>query len=248
MTKSNTKDEELEELEFESNTKDDVDSPDTIHSPTDKDWNDFVLSQFTDDEKFHNNPTLNGLRRLTELLIGEIISITTNIVQVPSNDNSYRASAICSIKLLCRDDIIKQFDGAGDAFEGNVNNVFSKYLISMAESRSECRCLRRALRLKNVAAEELSDTEMVVETTNSIDNNTNITENQINFIDILCKRLNINVQKYILSQYPNMKKINELTYQNSLDVQKQLSEFQQATESIPETIKEYDQSWRNIFI
>lgn len=47
--------------------------------------------------------------------------------------------------------------GCGDAHKSNTEAPFSNYLTSVAESRAEARCLRKALGIQILAAEEIGD-------------------------------------------------------------------------------------------
>lgn len=50
-------------------------------------WNDYVLELFTEKELIDGNPLTTGLRRVAELLIGEIISSKPTDVQVLQTNN-----------------------------------------------------------------------------------------------------------------------------------------------------------------
>ena len=47
-------------------------------------WNDYVLSLFTNEELVDGNPTVDGLRRVTELVLGKINKTHVDIVQCPT--------------------------------------------------------------------------------------------------------------------------------------------------------------------
>ena len=62
------------ELETPSNT--DVGTKDVVQSAvniTDVEWNDYVLSNFNENEMFDGRPLCAGLRRVAELLLGRIV-------------------------------------------------------------------------------------------------------------------------------------------------------------------------------
>lgn len=207
-------------------------------------WHDHVMKHFTEDELLDGNPTVDGLRRVAELLLGEIVAINTNIEQCPKQSNEYRATTKVTVH-FCDG---QYYAGAADVYHGNSTSPYSKHPIALAETRSEGRALRRALRLRKVvAAEELAD-----DTTS--DNTVipeNITDTQINFIEIMChkERLNINIEKMVKRQkdIKDCKSIKSLSHNDSLEIQSQLSAYQQELSSIPEDILEFDPTWKTNF-
>ena len=64
------------ELETPSNTNTSVKDVVMSDGPsvTSPDWNDYVLSLFEKDELYDGRPKCHGLRRVAELLLGEIVS------------------------------------------------------------------------------------------------------------------------------------------------------------------------------
>jgi hypothetical protein len=224
---------------------------DVVPAQTDAGWNDYVLSHFTDEEKFNGSPTVDGLRRITELLIGEIIGQQTVVVQAPVGEDK-RATVVHTITLRCGD-TYKNFDGAADVYWGNCDKPFHKYPVSTAETRAEGRALRRALKLRKiVAAEELSEAALQDDpkpvTTNVEEM---ITQNQINFLEIMCKNdnrgLNINIKKLVNKMYPDVHNIRGLRHSESLAINKQLSTYQQAKDTIPGDIIGFDVDWKSTF-
>jgi hypothetical protein len=114
--------------------------------------------------------------------------------------------------------------------------------VAVAETRAEGRALRRALRLRKVvAAEELSkDIE------DHPDQNTvnKISNQQINFIDVLAQRLNINVVKLLEQNNMETKNIYSLTHESAVDIIRLLSKYQQNIDSIPQDILGYSNEWK----
>lgn len=220
-----------------------------IPSMTDIGWSDYVLKQFAEIEMFNGSPTVDGLRRVAELLVGEIISINNTVVQVPMTTNENRATVTCTVTFMCNG-YMKNFAGSADVYWGNCDKPFYKYPVSTAETRAEGRALRKALKLRKiVAAEEMS--EVALSDVKSVDEVDKITDNQINFLDIMCRNdargLNINVQKLVQEKYPKVYNIRDLLHSESLAIQKILSEYQQAKDKIPAGIIGYVADWKNEF-
>ncbi len=244
--------EEVEE-EYETIKVEELEVP----SYTDPGWNDYVLAQFTDEELYDGNPTVDGLRRVVELLIGPIIEMKTRIEQTPHVDNDNRATATVRITIIKRDDPSApyySYTGSADACGSNLQDTVKSYPVAMAETRAEGRALRRALRLRNVAAEELSNggfsnkpAEQSL-TKETIAEESAIKPNQVNMIKVLAKRLNINVEKLV----EKLAKDGEMTYNkdsglseaNGAKLNKTISAYQGAME-IPVEILGYDANWGN---
>ena len=127
---------------------------------------------------------------------------------------------------------------------GNCDKVYRNHPVAVAETRAEGRALRRGLRLRKVvAAEELTDS---TEDDIGADNVTKITNNQINFIDALSKRLDINVIELIKSLDIKQDNVKTILHSDALSVIRELSSFQQKTDDIPQTIQGYINNWSQL--
>ena len=227
-----------------------------IPLPTDKEWHSYVMSQFTEDElQDKKNPTVDGLRRVAELLVGYIVEQTTDVVQEPTKANEWRATVTHKVVLLCSSmndtaSPYKTFTAAADSYWGNTDKIYSKYPVAIAESRAEARAFRKALKLKVVAADELSkiaeqENPPTPDEFNS--NPTDITDVQINFIDLTCKRTNIDVEKFVKTDYAYVKTIRQLKHGQSLTLVAKASAYLQKPPTIPEEIIGYKEGWRGDF-
>lgn len=219
-------------------------------SPNDLEWNDYVLGLLSEDEKIDGNPTTDGLRRIFEIALDcYILSSDTEVVQSPNPDNEKRATVTHTISYALKniestDESIKyrSASGAADVYWGNCDKVYRNHPVAVAETRAEGRALRRALKLRKVvAAEELAkDIEDEIDS----DNVSKIATNQINFIDILCKRLDINPNNLINSMNLDNSDIRNLTHSDGVSIIRQLSDYQQNIDNIPSSIKGYTEQWR----
>lgn len=246
---------DLQDLDFEPEVEEEQE---IIPSQTDKEWSDYVLSQFTEDEMFNGSPTVDGLRRVAELLIGLIVRQDTQVVQCPvAPDN--RATVVHTVEFVYGEtdngiQLCKSFSGSADSYWGNTDKIYNKYPVAMAETRAECRALRRALKLKTVSAEEISkiaEQEDALPTNEQNLETSKITNNQINFLEILVRNdqrgLDIDLQKFVQIKYPEINNIKELLHSQSLILQKELSELQQDKTKIPDEIKGYKINWKESF-
>lgn len=215
-------------------------------SPNDPEWTDYVLSLLNDDEKIMGNPTTDGLRRIFEIALKcTVIRAESQVVQSPSLDNERRATVVHSLTyILNNDNSVMDFtrtcSGAADVYWGNCDKVYRNHPVAVAETRAEGRALRRALKLRKVvAAEEIAkDIE-----DHTYDNEINrISDSQINFIDVLGKRLNINIEKFLSSMgFSNT--IKSIDHSDAITLIQKLSSYQQDTTHIPDDLKGYVQSW-----
>jgi len=219
-------------------------SVDAIPSACSPEWNEYVLSKLLVEEKFNGNPTVDGLRRVTEMVLGEIVYIETDIKQYPTPENQHRATVI--VRVGIRDGNtreIKHFDGAADAFLGNIDGeIFQKHPTSIAETRAEGRAYKKALKLRKVVTAEELSTDATRISTNLVER---INDNQITFTDIMCKKLNVDVNKVVQTLYPSHI-ITVLSYEQAQAVQKLLTEYQTQSIPIPENVKGYNPNWRTV--
>jgi hypothetical protein len=217
----------------------------TIH---DIEWTDYVLSFLTDDEKIMGNPTTDGLRRIFEKVMDcQIIESESKVIQCPSRENEMRATV--QFTLTFKPNVSntafidsRSVSGCADVYWGNCDKVFRNHPVAVAETRAEGRALRRALRLRKVVAAE----EIATEIEDHPDANTinKITNNQINFIDVMAQRLNINVVKLFKDHKLEQENVYDVLHQEAVDVIRSLSKYQQNISEIPENILDYSSDWK----
>lgn len=232
-------------LEEKSVEKDNI-KP-SIHSI---EWTDYVLSLLSEDEKISGNPTTDGLRRIFELALDcRVISSTSQVVQSPEPNNEKRATVVHSITFVLKDMAADRAhlntittDGAADVYYGNCDKIYRNHPVAVAETRAEGRALRRALRLRKVvAAEEIAKD---IEDNPDSHNINKISNNQLNFIDVLCKRLDINALKMIEKIGHDTKNVYNIEHSDAVNLIKTLSSYQQNISSISEDILGYDSNWK----
>ena len=220
----------------------------TIPTPNDIEWTDYVLSLLSDDEKISGNPTTDGLRRVFETALNcTVLDATSEVVQSPSRDNENRATVTHTLHYYLNDESVgrelknRSVSGAADVYWGNCDKVYRNHPVAVAETRAEGRALRRALKLRKVvAAEELAKD---IEDHPDHDTINKITNNQINFMDVLAKRLNINPIKLMENLAIDNSNIYNISYDNAVKTVTTLSGYQQ-TNDIPQNIIGYDPNWK----
>ena len=221
-----------------------------VVTPNDLEWTDHVLGLLSDDEKISGNPTTDGLRRVFEIAMNcRVLASVSDVVQTPEPNNEKRATVVHSITYVLNEGARDQpelntvtINGAADVFWGNCDKVYRNYPVAVAETRAEGRALRRALKLRKVvAAEELAKD---IEDHPDQDSVTKITNNQINFIDVMAKRLNINVTKLLEENELESKNIYVLSHEDAVKVIRMLSSYQQDMSSISDSIVGYTNEWK----
>lgn len=246
---------EEEEMKVEEVNEVNGETNEPMSPPTpslgDYEWHDYAMTHFHKDELIEGNPSVDGMRRVCELLIGEILETQTSVVGTPNEGNQYRASVVVSVVI---DDgkNIKKFDGAADAFSGNAEQEYARHALALAETRAEGRALKRALRLRKVvSAEEIVDSSKIENVV--VGGPNKIVDTQVNFVDLLAKNGNINVEKLVKSLYNEvdgrplvLTNIRQLTYDQATALCTKLSEYRNKPDSIPEDIKGY-KAWMESF-
>lgn len=189
-------------------------------TPTDPGWNEFVMSQFTKDELYNDNPKLNGLRRVTEKLIGKIVSSGPVVLNAATEiDHPGRASVIYKVEIVDFFNNSLFFSAVGGSFLGNTNDEYGVYPECMAENRAEARALRRALRLSNVSADEVTDknTKDIIKAALIAKNGTDgewkeselISEPQTIFLNKKTTALGLDLTKFLFDNgHPDIKTIS----------------------------------------
>lgn len=251
------KDDLFEDVELATPSNTDTSIKDVIDDgsppPTSPKWNDYVLGFFEDNEMFDGRPLCAGLRRVAELLLGRIVSSKpTQIFAPTSGDEIGRATVVWEV--IFQDG--SAFSDVADAWEGNTDDAFQVFVTATAATRAEGRALRKALRLKTVAAEEMTskDTAKIAKdiskkkgldvSTSEYDSSGTMTGPQSNFIDGKSKQLNIDAKK-VLKEVANVIDVSKTTKKQASDVIETLNKYQQDKSSVPSDVIGYNEDWRN---
>lgn len=230
--------------------KNKVEEVEFVVTPNHLEWTDHVLTMLSEDEKIGGNPTTDGLRRIFETALNcTVIESTSNVVQSPDNNNEKRATVVHTLAFILNNGSsdtthlnTRVVSGAADVYWGNCDKIYRNHPVAVAETRAEGRALRRALKLRKVvAAEELAkdiDDDLNGTSINKINNN------QINFIDVISKRLDIDVTKVLESISIDPTKIYSIDYDKAVEIVQKLTSYQQDMTSIPDSIRGYNSSWK----
>lgn len=241
----------VEELQtpMSTNTKDIVisDAPSML-SP---EWHDYAMGLFEESEMVDGHPLVAGLRRVAELVLGPIrFSGPTWVKPTERDDHHGRATVIFTVEFVSG---LKCAEVA-DSWEGNTDDMFCAFAVAIASTRAEARALRKVLKIRGVAAEELTkkDTAKIVRdisnTKKSSEGEYNeqdrMSDAQYNFIDVKCKQLNVDGEM-LFKQHnaDNKKKVSKRIASDIIDV---LNDYQRDKSTIPESILGYKQEWREV--
>lgn len=207
----------------------------------DPEWSDYVMSLLSDDELDNGYPKVDGLRRLAQKLVGEIVESSTNVSHVHHHDGNVFIVVVHSITFVDEDGVERMFDGAADGGHHNIRGDYVMYPTAVTETRAEGRALRRALNLKTIVAEELA--EVKVPSPVEIPKNTGMmTDMQKNSLQKLCgngvRGMNVNVGK--LAQKLLNKDISSLTKEDAAALLKHVSEMQRDESLLTEDVQGYE--------
>jgi hypothetical protein len=214
-------------------------------------WNDYVLGLLSDDEKIDGNPTTDGLRRIFEIALNCVmIQSTSEVVQSPDPANEKRATVVHTLGYVLNStnegvselNQCRTVSGSADVYWGNCDKIYRNHPVAVAETRAEGRALRRALKLRKVvAAEELASN---IEDDPTGDSVSKISNNQINFIDVMAKRLNINPSELITNLGHDNKNVKNLMHEDAVSIIRELSKYQQDISGIPSSLLGYTEEWK----
>ena len=218
-------------------------------------WNDYVMSKFKDNEQFDGNPTCAGLRRVVDEVLGTVVSSRpTQIFPATDPNGPGRATVVFEIVIDWMDSgQYRTFADVEDVWHGNTDDLFCAHPVATASTRAEGRALRKALKVKCLAAEELTrkkDVESIVRQTvqkttdGEWKEEDNVSVPQTNFIDLKCKQLDIDVISFINCGTESYDSIQEVSKQTASKMLGLLNEYQTKSKEIPEDIKGYDSNWR----
>lgn len=203
-------------------------------------WHDYVMSLFEEDDLYDGMyPTLKGLRRVAVKILGRPVS--SRIVQMESTLNEEspgRAYCVYELAFNSRDSFETiYYQGAADAYPGNIQGGYNVYPVAIAENRAEARAYRKALLLNIVTAEEMGGSEkesFVSIASGEYKEDELMSATQMKVIESKARQLNICKTKFLESQgYEEGK----TTKKQGKDYMAVINGYQQDMDSIPAEIK-----------
>jgi hypothetical protein len=219
-----------------------------------EEWNDYVMGHFHSGELFDGNPTCAGLRRVAEELLGTIVSSRpAQVWPATDPDGPGRATVVFEVIIDWMDSgQLKTFADVADVWHGNTDDLFCAHPVATASTRAEGRALRKALKVKCLAAEELAKKDVAAIVRQTVQKPTDgewreddpISNPQINFVDAKCKQLDINVMPFINSGENSYESIQDVSKETASKMLGLLNEYQTKNKPIPEEVAGYQPNWR----
>jgi len=222
-------------------------------------WNEYVMSRFMPGELFDGNPTCAGLRRVAEELLGDIVvSRPAQVWPASDSDGPGRATVLFEVVIdWMNSGNLRTYGEVADTWHGNTDDLFCAHPVATASTRAEGRALRKALKVKCIAAEELAkkdvasivrqsveSKEAAVPTSGTWHEDESISNAQVNFIDSKCKQLNIDVMGFINAGSGDYETINDIKKSTAAKMLAELNRFQTGSKEVPSEITGYNQQWR----
>ena len=199
--------------------------------PNNPEWTTYVLRHLQDSELKNGNPTVDGLRRITGIVYGDIIHSETELLEIPSRTYEKCTAKHKIVLKRYADEEIVEVSAVVDVRYNKTESPYNEYLVATADTRAEGKALRRLLKLSIITAEELSEKDE-----DDLEGQTVINDNQVNAINLLCQRLDINVEKMIKTYVKEFKHIRDVPYLAARQIITQLSNYQRDLDSIPKDI------------
>ena len=227
-------------------------------------WDDFVMSKFKKGEVFsmpNGKPTVScaGLRRVAEELLGDIVvSRPSQVFPAMDADGPGRATVVFEVTIdWFNSGRMRTFSDVADCWHGNTDDLFCAHPSATASTRAEGRALRKALRIKCLAAEELAKKDvasivrMSVETSKKPQTTLEddwsgdaiISSAQINFIDRKCQQADIDVQAFLNMGKDPIENINAVSKQTALKMIEHLNRIQSGKGN-KTGLGKYNPNWR----
>jgi hypothetical protein len=244
--------EDDDNLSLDNNEEDELeDIPEVRPSFGSDKWNDYVMSQFTTDEIEGGNPKCVGLRRIVQELLGPIISVTLPRNTPPEKSNQGTATVVVGMTIrVTKDESHPAYneeiyvEDIADCSVLNTPEPYNQHQSATAQTKAEARILRKVLELVRVIAAEESGRKDI-----DIDEAWNpsepITDEQINVIDMLGGRANVDIMSYINAGSASYRKIEEVSRQKAKKMIDHLNRVVRGKCDKPKGSGTYNSSWRN---
>lgn len=238
------------EIEKEENVTENNENIVSTPSYLSYEWHDYVMSLFHPNELQDGKyPKVDGLRRVAELLIGEITFSGPSQVTPPDKpDVPGRATVVYQVQFNTNSGE-KVFSAVAGSWIGNTDDEYSAFPEPIAETRAEARALRRALRLRVASAEELTKKDTATFAKQAFERNISngewkesdtISSTQLTFLKKNCEKLDIDFDKFINSGKDKFDDVNNIPKIVALEMIQRLNDYQNSGKkslAIPEEIK-----------
>jgi hypothetical protein len=227
--------------------------PEVVPAFGSKEWQDYVMRQFRENELSDGCPTCVGCHRLVGQLIGPIVGTGIPDHDPPTKENRGTATVVVSIDVEVTNEThpaagrVIHLEDIADVNKENTDAPYCKHQSATAATRAAGRIYRKLLDLTNtITAEEDSD---IAEKDNPFEEGWSpsepISDEQIQAIDLICGRKNMNVMELINlgdNKYSAVETVSRATAQKMLQY---LNNIQRGKYTAPKDVGPYKSNWRN---
>lgn len=217
--------------------------PDDKQKPTwgSEDWSEYVVSLLTDKEVVDNKgqklPKTDGLRRIANKILGRVRLSKSYVRECPNEANHFTAVVEHTLSFEDPDGNYLEVTGVADASSEHLQPPFNKYVTANASTKAMGRAYRDILQLQVCVAEELNQISDMVVVTDHEDAGL-ADDAQKTAIQSLCRRLKIDVNKFINYGVNKHKNINEVLKGTAKRMISVLNGYQSGeVQQIPDEIK-----------
>lgn len=187
---------------FADSAVEEIENTETPPAWYSEEWNDYVMRQFSNDELENGNPVRDGLQRVAERLIGPIANREIISFVAASKENYGEATVHIRLTFVVQNETHALYgqrvteDGIANVSSTNTPAPFNFHQPGSAASKAEAQALRKALRLRRIiSADEVTPEDALGY--NAFVPDVAITQEHINILDLLCRKLNINLLEFI---------------------------------------------------
>jgi hypothetical protein len=211
-------------------------------------WNDFLLRQFTDDELHDGNPTCDGCRRLVEQHVGTLGNRGVCEYTSANSSNRWAATVMYVVNVSVTNPTHPNYQRnlaiteIADAGPHNTDSPYCNHPAATAATMAESRCYRKLLGLKSITAEE--NTERAQEF-DRWEPDEVIEDSQIKTLDLMCKRLDIEVMAFINSGRSEYDNITVVPRGTAAKMLRELNKIQRGTKEKAKSLPKYNPTWRD---
>lgn len=206
----------------------------------DPEWTDYVLSLLEDGEaitiKDKKLPKTDALRRISSKILGKLVKSKAHSLQLIPTDKGL--IAVVSHELIIDrygEEGLLEVWGVADVREDCLTFPFNQHVTANASTKAMGRAYRDALQLQVCVAEELNNVGELVVVEDPEDAGPASSE-QKSGIKGICRRLNIDVDKFINMGSTKHKNIDKVLKGTARQMMSVLNGYQSGKE-IPEDIK-----------
>lgn len=141
---------------------------------------------------------------------------------------------------------VKTYADVADVWHGNTDDMFAVHAAATASTKAEGRALRKALKLRVVAAEELckkDPSKVIAQESSTTDER--ITPSQVNYLVNKCKKLDVDILKFVNIGDRNYKSVYGIKKDVAITMINTLQEMDKGERLIPEKIQGFNENWSN---